>query len=690
MNKDFLIEIGCEELPPMALKKLSDAFANEMQAALKDFRLDGFEIIQYAAPRRLALWIKNIPVEQTSESVEKRGPALANAYDDEGKPSKAAEGFARSNGVTVDQLEKLETDQGTYLAYKFTQEGQQTEGELLAMVETALSKLPIPKRMRWGDGDAEFVRPVHWILALFGGDLVEGSVMGIKTTNQTFGHRFHAPVALSISKADDYESELKSKGFVIADLAARKTLIEKQINEITTALKGKVDFEADADLLDEVSALNEWPVALTGSFDDEFLEIPSEAVVTSMKEHQKYFPVFDQSGKLTKHFITVSNIDSKDMSQVREGNERVIRPRLADAKFFWQQDKKQTLEAFNSGLAALVYHKKLGSVQDKVNRVKQLATSIAKSMNANADQVARAAELAKADLNTEMVGEFPKLQGVMGKYYALESKEDVAVAAAIEDHYKPRYSGDALPLSAESQALALADRLDTLVGIFAAGEKPSGAKDPYGLRRASIAILRIIIDKELNLDLETCLQESANQFASELKAEAVVSDVFDYIMSRLKSEYQPEFSPQQIDSVLSTRPTKPLDFEQRLKAVAVFSKMPEAESLSAANKRIGNLLKKAGDKQASAVSESLFEEEAEKVLYAQLQKVLPEVDTLSESGDYEKSLSLLSTLKDKVDSYFDSVMVMADDEKVKQNRLATLASLHKAFVKIADIAKLQK
>ncbi len=690
MNKDFLIEIGTEELPPLALPKLSNAFANEIKAELEKFRLSGFEIVQYAAPRRLALWVKNLPIEQTSEAIEKRGPAVANAFDAEGKPSKAAQGFARSNGVDVEQLERLETEQGEYLVYRFTEEGQQTKDHLLAMVETALSRLPIPKRMRWGDNAAEFVRPVHWILALFGDDIVDGSVLGLAAGNVSYGHRFHAPQAITISSASEYAERLESKAYVMADFVSRKAVVKKQIEKIADDVNGVVDFEADAELLNEVAALVEWPVALSGSFDEEFLSIPSEAVVSSMKGHQKYFPVFAKDGSLTQHFITVSNIDSKDMSQVRDGNERVIRPRLADAKFFWEQDKKQTLESFNERLKSLIYQKKLGTVYDKVQRVASLAVELAKLNQANAGNVQRAALLAKADLNTEMVGEFPKLQGVMGKYYANESGELEAVAEAIEDHYKPRYSGDDLPASPESQALALADRLDTLLGIFAAGQKPSGAKDPYGLRRAAIAVLRIIIDKELNIDVEASLHLAAKQYPAELKADSVVADVFDYIMARLRAEYeQIDFTPQQIEAVLSTRPTRPIDFDQRLKAVAAFSKMDEAESLAAANKRITNLLKKSKDTISAEVQEGLFVEDAEKQLYAKLNSVLPEVQEQTRQANYQSVLSTLASLKDAVDQFFDDVMVMADDAAIKNNRLALLQQLRAAFLQVADISKLQ-
>ena len=694
-HKDFLIEVGTEELPPLALPKLSAAFADELKVELEKFRLQGFEITQYAAPRRLALWVKNLATAQADQSVEKRGPAVANAFDADGNPSKAAEGFARSNKVSVDQLERMQTDQGEYLVYRFSEKGQMTVNHLLPMVEAALSRLPIPKRMRWGSGDAEFVRPVHWILALFDGKPVAGEVMGLPASDLSYGHRFHAPAAIKISSAAEYATVLEQQAYVVADFEQRKNTIRAQIEALATELNGKVDFAADAELLDEVTALNEWPVALYGNFDEEFLSVPSEALVSSMKGHQKYFPVFSHDGQLTQNFITVSNIDSKDMAQVRDGNERVIRPRLADAKFFWEQDKKQSLETFNQRLQSLVYQKKLGTVADKVERVRQLALALADSIGANAQDVQRAAQLAKADLNTEMVGEFPKLQGTMGKYYALASEENETVAVAIEDHYKPRFSGDALPESAESQALALADRFDTLVGIFAAGEKPSGTKDPYGLRRAAIAILRIIIDKALPLDIEQCLQKAAATMPADLNAQEKVNDVFDYIMARLRAEYEQGddqntgFTPQQINAVLSTRPTKPLDFEQRLKAVAAFSQRPEADSLAAANKRIGNLLKKVDVDIQQSVDSKLFTEDSEVQLYQELEQILPQVDKHSAAADYQAVLSTLASLHEKVDAYFDNVMVMADDQAVRFNRLALLQQLRAAFLQVADISQLQ-
>lgn len=686
--RDLLIEIGCEELPPLALPALSAAFE---QSVIKGFQALGFEGLRcqcYATPRRLALLLFEVPERQADRIVERRGPALHAAFDAKGNPTKAALGFARSCGVEMDAIERVEDDKGGWLHFKTTQAGQQTRDCIAAIVEQALSELPIPKRMRWGSGNAEFVRPVHWVVLLFGHEVVEANLLGVDSGNETRGHRFHHSQPIVIEQPRDYESRLLD-GKVIADFGKRREKIKRQVLDAGKSLGGRVNLEADEELLEEVTALVEWPVAITCGFEEKFLQVPAEALVSTMKENQKYFPVYDGHGGLTAHFITISNLESLEPQKVREGNERVIRPRLADAAFFWEQGRKQPLENYNEKLKTVVFQNKLGTVYEKAVRVSRLAAEIAKRIDADPAQAARAGLLSKADLMTEMVFEFPKLQGVMGRYYALHSKEPEAVAVAIEEHYMPRFAADRLPETACGQSVALADKLDTLIGIFAVGQRPTGEKDPFALRRAALGVLKVIIDRRLPLDLYELLMLAAQAMPTGINTGKVVDEVFDFIMARLRAEYEGGgFTPQQVEAVMACRPTRPLDFDMRIRAVKAFSGLPEAESLAAANKRIANILKKTESGTGVEVNAALLKEPAEKALYKSIQEVLPEVDPLCAAGDYEAALKKLASLREPVDRFFDSVLVMAEDAKLKANRLALLQVLNNLFTRIADISHL--
>jgi len=520
----------------------------------------------------------------------------------------------------------------------------------------------------------EFVSPVHWLVLLRGSEISDAVVLGVKSSRETFGDRFHANGALSLHEADGYAEQLRSDAFVIADLEERKNIIRQQVEKAANDVGGQV--VVDEDLLQEVAGLVEWPVAVLGDFDEEFLDVPSEALIKTMQDNQKYFAVLDKDGRIKPHFITISNIDSKTPKKVKQGNERVIRPRFADAAFFWNQDKKQPLDAFLLRLENVVFQAKLGSIGDKCQRIEKLSEIVAGQMDADVKLASRAALLSKCDLMSDMVGEFPSLQGVMGRYYATASGEDAAVASAIEEQYLPRHASDALPATPVGQAVAISDRLDTLVGIFAIGQKPTGVKDPYALRRASIAVLRILIECEIDLDLEVLIDEAAKLLSDKVDAEKAKAEVFDFMLERLRAYYlDRDVLIDVFEAVSALRPSRPLDFDKRIKAVTAFRALPEAVSLAAANKRVGNILKKSETEISGSVNEALFEEDAEKTLFAELSSLKSDVETLFDQGDYEQALSKLSSLREPVDAFFDSVMVMADDEAIKNNRIALLAQM---------------
>jgi glycyl-tRNA synthetase beta chain len=689
MSKDLLIEIGTEELPPKALQRLSDAFTRGVAGGLTDAGLKTGHVQSYATPRRLAVLINDVPDAQPDRDVERKGPSLKAAYDADGKPTKAVEGFARSCGVSVDELEQQETDKGTWLVFKATEKGLPVSELVPGIVNQSLAKLPIPKRMRWGDSEAEFVRPVHWIVMMHGKDVIAGDVLGASSTKKTRGHRFHANKEIALSRAGEYEDKLKSKGYVIADIEQRKQSIHDQVLKTAKRLGGIA--VVDDDLLAEVTALNEWPVAVAGEFEKEYLGVPAEALIKTMQDNQKYFPVVDENDELKNYFITISNIDSKAPEKVKAGNERVIRPRLADAKFFWEQDQKQPLESFRKQLDKVVFQEKLGSIGDKTNRIAVLAEDIAAQLGANVEYVRRAVELSKCDLMTDMVGEFAALQGIMGKRYAQVGGEADEVAEALDEQYMPRGASDETPATTTGQILAISDKLDTLVGIFALGQKPTGEKDPYALRRASLGILRTIIERGLDLDLKQLIGASAGLYADKVNAVTSENDVFEFMLERLRAYYHDREVPVDVfDAVSALKPSRPLDFDKRINAVTAFRALPEAESLSAANKRVGNILKKAQLGDASVVNAGLFELQQEETLYNELEALKTRTEPMFDSGNYETALRDLSALRKPVDDFFDHVMVMTDNMDVRNNRIALLNKMSALFMRAADLSRLHQ
>jgi len=687
-KQDLLIEIGTEELPPKALSSLSEAFSQAIDSQLAQLGLNRTSIRSFASPRRLAVLVEHLDDAQVDKEIERRGPALKAAFDANGNPSKAAEGFARSCGVSVSELEESQTTKGAWLVYRQTQPGGQTQELIPEIVEKALADLPIPKRMRWGSGTEEFVRPIHWIVLLFGEQTVPANIMGLPAGNTTRGHRFHHPNPIVIQRPSSYCSQLKESGYVIADSQERKQIIERLANEAAAARDAKAVI--DPDLLDEVTALTEWPVPIVGSFDPRFLEIPSECLVQAMQGHQKYFPMVDSAGSLLPMFITISNIESKDIEQVRSGNERVIRPRFSDAAFFWEQDLKHPLEHHIESLKNLKFQDKLGSMHDKEGRIATLADTIADQIGFDKALAMRAAWLCKCDLMTEMVGEFANLQGIMGRHYAQRSGEDPQVVQAMEEVYLPRQAGDRLPQTDCGRTIALADRLDTLMGIFAIGLKPSGAKDPYGLRRAALGVLRILLETPIDLDLEQLLEQAAEGLSGQVDAAPYITEVFDYIMERLKAYYN-ELSIQadSVDAVMARRPTRPADFNQRVLAVNEFRKLAEAESLAAANKRIRNILKKSEQRIPESVDPTKFQDQAERLLFDKITQFAAKVSPMFAAGEYTTGLKQLAELKEPTDQFFDQVMVMTDQPDIRANRLALLSQLENLFLSVADFSRLQ-
>ncbi len=687
-TKDLLIEIGTEELPPKVLRRLAATFAGEIHAGLDKKDLDHGACRWFATPRRLAVLVRDVVVRQEDRQVNRRGPAVNVAFDKDGVPTKAAEGFAHSCGVSVADLASLETEKGKWLAYKATESGSATTEVLQELITAALNRLPIPKRMRWGSGDAEFVRPVHWVVILFGEDVVPCSILDITAGNLTYGHRFHHPQAIELTAPGEYSEKLENEGRVIADYEQRLKLIREDVEACAGELGGIAMIETA--LLDEVNSLVEWPVIISGSFDKEFLELPDEVLIATMQNHQKYFPVKDRNEQLLPYFIAVANVQSNTPEIIRKGNERVISPRLNDAAFFWQRDMTLALAEYQPRLERIVYQKQLGSLQDKTCRVTELAGWLAEKLGIDRDKIRRAAMLAKCDLSTTMVGEFPELQGVMGRYYALKSGEDIDVALALDEHYMPRFAGDELPSQALGQALAIAEKLDTLTGIFAIGQIPTGDKDPFGLRRAAIGCLRIIIECRLELDLRDCLHTSAEQFDPSISADDAIDPVFDFIMERLRRYYADNnISNNIFEAVLALAPVSLLDFHHRVQAVGKFAVLPEAESLSAANKRIQNILKKSDVGMVEDIKDELLVEPAEKLLASALNNISSSVQPLLVNNEYDIILTKLAELRDPVDNFFDEVMVMCDDEATKLNRLTLLNRINALFLTTADISKLQ-
>ncbi|MGK0375471.1 MAG: glycyl-tRNA synthetase beta chain [Arenicella sp.] len=694
MTDTLLIELGTEELPPKALKKLSHAFTSELLKGLIDAQLisqaDADLASPFASPRRLALVVPNVVAAQPNQTIERRGPAIQAAFK-EGQATPAASGFAKSCGVDVADLERLKTDKGEWLSYNIKQAGQSLNELLPEIMDQAIKRLPIPKRMRWGNGSAEFVRPVKWLIVMHGERVLPATILDIDSANTTRGHRFHSGGEIVINSADSYQQTLLEQGHVVADFALRQAMILEQVNAAAASVNGLI--EDDQALLDEVTGLVEYPTAVIGSFDSSFLEVPQECLISSMRDHQKYFHVVDSAGKLMPHFITVSNIESKNPAQVRSGNEKVLRARLSDAQFFWLTDQKIKLADRVELLSKVMFHAKLGSVLEKAHRIQQLAGILVGKMGGNSAIAERGALLAKADLVSDMVGEFDELQGVMGHYYADRDAEPALVGECIEQHYWPKFAGDRLPTSIEAQAVALADRLDSLVGIYASGEIPTGDKDPYALRRASLSILRILIEQEHPFKLSELVAESAAIYSQKQKIEIdadAQAAIVGFIRGRLTAFYQSQsIATNTINAVLACEPDSPLDFEQRVKAVSAFSKVAEASDLAAANKRISNILKKQETEVSLEVDESAMSEAAEQELYAAIQSIESDCVTLFDNGDYQRGLEKLASLRTPVDNFFEHVMVMSDNDVERNNRLALLKRMQSLFLRVADIALLQ-
>lgn len=682
--QDFFVEIGTEELPPKALKTLATAFADNITEELARQNLSHGDVSWYAAPRRLAVRVNQLALQQQDKVVEKRGPALAAAFDADGKPTKAAAAWAAANGITAEQAERLETDKGAWLIHKALVKGESTASLLPAVINNALAKLPIAKPMRWGNSTAEFIRPVHTVTLLLGDDVVPATILGKEAGRVSYGHRFHAPALVEIKNADAYLSTLELS-YVIADFAKRKAIIAENVAAQAKALNG-VALMDDA-LLEEVTSLVEWPVVLVGSFEERFLQVPAEPLISTMKDNQKYFPLVDNNGKLLNKFIFVANIDSKDPSQIISGNEKVVRPRLSDAQFFFVTDAKTKLVDRLPALSTVLFQQKLGTLLEKSERIAKVAAFIAGKIGADVQHAERAGLLSKTDLMTNMVGEFPEVQGVMGMHYARLDGEPEAVAVALNEQYKPRFAGDSLPSQLEACAVAIADKMDSLVGIFGIGQAPKGDKDPFALRRAAIGALRIMVEKQLPLDLLELIEFSKTTFGDKLTQDSVSDEVLDFMLGRFRAWYEGEgFGVDVIQAVLARRPTNPADFDRRVKAVAEFRKLDAALALAAANKRVANILAKVTEAIPESINSALLSEDAEQALY---KAIVAEQAYQATVSSYAEGLSHLAAMRDVVDQFFDKVMVNADDAAVRLNRQALLQQLRELFLRVADISVLQ-
>lgn len=686
-TQNFLVEIGTEELPPKALKTLATSFADNVEAELNQAGLTFDKIEWFAAPRRLAVKVLNLATQQPSKEIEKRGPAVSAAFDAEGKPTKAAEGWARGCGIIVEQAERIATDKGEWLVHRAKIEGQPTKNLLNDIVANALAKLPIPKPMRWADKTVQFIRPVHTVTMLLGDELIEGEILGVASARTIRGHRFLGEKEFEIQHADQYPKLLREKGSVVADFNERKAEILAKSQAKATALGGVADIEES--LLEEVTSLVEYPNVLAAKFEERFLAVPAEALVYTMKGDQKYFPIYDKDGKLLPHFIFVSNINPEDPTAIIEGNEKVVRPRLTDAEFFFKTDLKQKLVDRLPRLETVLFQQQLGTLKDKTDRIEQLAGEIAKQIGADEAKAKRAGLLSKCDLMTNMVFEFTDTQGVMGMHYARHDGEDEEVAVALNEQYMPRFAGDELPKSLVASAVALADKFDTLTGIFGIGQAPKGSADPFALRRAALGALRIIVEKNLPLDLEDLVKKSTALFGDKLTNQNVVTDVVDFMLGRFRAWYQDEgIAVDVIQAVLARRPTRPADFDARVRAVSHFRTLDSAEALAAANKRVSNILAKA-DAAIGEINLTACVEPAEKALAEAVLALRTEVQPLIAQGDYTTVLDKLANLRAPVDSFFDNVMVNAEDPALRQNRLAILNTLQGLFLQVADISVLQ-
>ncbi|ENM5918876.1 glycine--tRNA ligase subunit beta [Vibrio mimicus] len=688
MAKEFLIELGTEELPPKQLRTLAEAFAANFAAELAAADIAHEGVTWFATPRRLALKVANLAESQPDRVVEKRGPAVNVAFDADGKPTKAAEGWARGNGITVEQAERLVTDKGEWLLFKEQVQGQQTASVVVEMAAKALANLPIAKPMRWGDKETQFIRPVKTLTILFGSELIQGEILGVASARTIRGHRFMGEPEFTIESAEQYPAILEERGKVIADYATRKAMIIEGSQQAAKQLGGIADLE-DA-LVEEVTSLVEWPVVMTAKFEEKFLKVPAEALVYTMKGDQKYFPVYDASKKLLPNFIFVSNIESKEPRHIVEGNEKVVRPRLADAEFFFNTDRKRPLVDRLSLLENAIFQQQLGTIKDKTDRITELAGYIAEQIGADVEKSKRAGLLAKCDLMTSMVFEFTDTQGVMGMHYARHDGEAEEVAVALNEQYMPRFAGDELPSRGVSAAVAMADKLDTIVGIFGIGQAPKGS-DPFALRRASLGVLRILVEYGYQLDLVDLIAKAKSLFGDRLTNANVEQEVIEFMLGRFPTWYQDAgFSIDIIQAVLARNPTKPADFDQRVKAVSHFRALEEAEALAAANKRVGNILAKYDGELGEEIDLALLQEDAEKALAEAVEIMAEALEPAFATGNYQEALSKLAGLRAPVDAFFDNVMVMADDEALKKNRLTLLNKLRNLFLQIADISLLQK
>ncbi|MFP1799911.1 glycine--tRNA ligase subunit beta [Lonsdalea quercina] len=687
-DKTFLVEIGTEELPPKALRQLAQSFAANFSAELDAAGLTYQAVNWFAAPRRLALKVTALSASQPDREVEKRGPAISQAFDASGQPTKAAEGWARGCGITVDQAERLTTDKGEWLLFRAQVKGQAAQTLLPGMVSVALGKLPIPKLMRWGNSDVQFVRPVHTVTMLLGDELIPGTVLGIESARTLRGHRFMGEAEFTIDNADHYPEILLERGKVVADYEARKAMIKRDAEQAAQKIGGKADLSES--LLEEVASLVEWPVVLTATFEEKFLAVPAEALVYTMKGDQKYFPVYDDAGKLLPHFIFVANIESKDPQQIIAGNEKVVRPRLADAEFFFNTDRKKRLEDHLPRLETVLFQQQLGSLRDKTDRIQALAGWVAEQIGADVNHATRAGLLSKCDLMTNMVFEFTDTQGVMGMHYARHDGEDEDVAVALNEQYQPRFAGDDLPSSPVACALAIADKMDTLAGIFGIGQHPKGDKDPFALRRAALGALRIIVEKQLPLDLQTLTEEAVRLYGDKLTNANVVDDVIEFMLGRFRAWYQEEgHTIDTIQAVLARRPTRPADFDARVKAVSHFRSLEQAVALAAANKRVSNILAKSTESLNDSVQAALLKEKEEIQLATYVTALNSKLAPWFAEGRYQEALVELAQLREPVDSFFDKVMVNAEEQEVRINRLTLLNELRNLFLKVADISVLQ-
>jgi glycyl-tRNA synthetase beta chain len=689
-SRDFLVEIGTEELPPKSLLALATAFADGIAKGLTEAGLSHKAVEKFATPRRLAVRVRKLVERQPDRAIERRGPPLKAAFDAQGAPTQAALAFAKSCGVEVSALEQLETPKGVWLVHRGTEAGASTMSLLPGIVQASLDALPIARRMRWGAGEAQFVRPVHWVLMLFGREVVPCSILDVPSGELTYGHRFMAPKPIRVGSPAAYVTTLHKRGRVLADIHERRETIRQGV--ITAASHVGGNAVISEDLLDEVTALVEWPVPLAGRFDARFLELPAEVPIATMQDHQRYFPVRDARGGLMPWFVTVANLESSDPAQIVAGNERVVRPRLSDAAFFYTTDRQQRLDARLDGLRRVTFQTQLGSLHDKTERVRDLARSVASAIGGDSRLADRAAELAKCDLITSMVGEFPELQGLMGRYYALNDGEHAEVCEALREQYLPRFAGDELPATKTGMAVAIADKLDTIAGIYATGQKPTGTRDPFGLRRAALGLLRTSIERKLDLDLQSLIAQAlaALPFAA---PENCAREVYDYVIERLRAYYVEgdagiTVTTEMFDAVLATRPASPLDFDARLRALVEFLRLPEAQALAAANKRIANILRKATEPVGDRIDANRLVDPAEQILGEQVEAIARQVEPKFAARDYTGALKSLAVLRNAVDGFFDSVMVMADDDALRANRLALLKRMQGLFMHAADLSRL--